>query len=136
VWEALEGSGPPSDRCDREDRGDGALVVLPPDVAADGIIDPFPERLRRLVGLYNGTSGPADRLQVRAAAHIGPVYRGDHGLVGDDIILLFRMLHAKPLQTALAGSGRRGGARHLQVHASQRRPPPPCPGQPAPVPAD
>ena len=50
-------------------------------------------------------SSPAARIQVRAAAHIGPVYRDDHGLIGDDINLLFRMLDARPLRTALAGSG-------------------------------
>jgi class 3 adenylate cyclase len=105
VWEALEGSGLPWDRCHREDRGDGALVVLPPGSAADGVIDPLPERLRRLIRLHNRMSGPAAQMQVRAAAHIGPVYRGDHGLVGDGIDQLFRMMHARPLQTALAGSG-------------------------------
>jgi len=105
VWEALEGSGLPWDRCHREDRGDGALVVLPPGSAADGIIDPLPERLRRLIRLHNRMSGPAAQMQVRAAAHIGPVYRGDQGLVGDGIDQLFRMMHARPLQTALAGSG-------------------------------
>jgi len=105
LWEALEGSGVPWDRCHHEDRGDGALVVAAPDILAHGIIDPFPERLRNLIGLHNRMSCPAARMQVRAAAHIGPVYRDDHGLVGDDINLLFRMLDARPLQTALSGSG-------------------------------
>ncbi len=105
LWEALEGSGVPWDRCHHEDRGDGALVVAAPDILAHGIIDPFPERLRNLIGLHNRMSCPAARMQVRAAAHIGPVYRDDHGLVGDDINLLFRMLDARPLQTVLSGSG-------------------------------
>ena len=105
VWEALEGSGLPWDRCHRENRGDGALVVLPPGSVADGIIDPLPERLRSLIRLHNRKSGPAARMQVRAAAHIGPVYRGDQGLAGAGIDQLFRMMHARPLQTALAGSG-------------------------------
>jgi hypothetical protein len=47
---------------------------------------------------------PAARIQVRAAAHIGAVYRDDHGLVGDDINLLCRMLDAEPLHKALASS--------------------------------
>ncbi len=103
--EALQGSGMPWDRCHHEDRGDGALVVAPPDIPAHGIIDPFPERLRGLIRVHNRMSIPAARIQVRAAAHIGPVYRDDHGLIGDDINLLFRMLDAEPLHAALAGSG-------------------------------
>ncbi len=44
-------------------------------------------------------------MQLRAAVHIGPVDRDDHGLVGDDVNLLFRMLDARPLRRALADSG-------------------------------
>jgi hypothetical protein len=103
--EAMQGSGLSWDRCHHEDRGDGALVIAPPDIPARGIIDPFPERLRALIRVHNRMSIPAARIQVRAAAHIGPVYRDDHGLVGDDINLLCRMLNAEPLHTALADSG-------------------------------
>jgi hypothetical protein len=103
--EAFQTSGLPWDRCHHEDRGDGALVILPPGIFAHGIINPFPERLRSLIRRHNRMSCPAAQIQIRAAAHLGPVYRDDHGLVGDDINLLFRMLNAKPLRTALAGSG-------------------------------
>lgn len=103
--EALQRSGLPWDRCHHEDRGDGALVVAPPDIPAHGIIDPFPERLRSLIRVHNRMSAPAARIQVRASAHIGPVYRDDHGLVGDDINMLFWMLDAKPVHAALAGGG-------------------------------
>jgi hypothetical protein len=103
--EAVQRSGVPWDRCHLEDRGDGALVIVPPDVPAHGLIYPFPERLRDSIRVYNRMSVPAAQIQVRAAAHIGPVYRDDHGLVGDDINLLCRMLDAKPLHTALASSG-------------------------------
>ena len=103
--EALHGSGIPWDRCYREDRGDGALVIMSPDIPARRVIDPFPERMRGLIRVYNRLSIPAAQIQVRAAAHIGPVYRDDHGLVSDDINLLCRMVDAEPLHTALADSG-------------------------------
>jgi len=102
--EAMQRSGVPWDRCHHEDRGDGALVIVPPDIPAHGIIYPLPERLRAVIRVYNRMSVPPARIQVRAAAHIGPVYRDDHGLIGDDINLLFRMLDAKPLHAALARS--------------------------------
>jgi hypothetical protein len=103
LWEALEGSGIPWDWCHHEDSGDGVLVIAPPDLPAHGIVNPLPERLRDLIRLHNRMSSPAARIQVRAAAHIGHVYRDDHGLVGDDINLLFRMLDSKPLRAALTG---------------------------------
>jgi hypothetical protein len=102
--EGLQDSGIPWARCREEDRGDGALVVMPPDIPAHCMINPLPERLHGRIRVHNRMSIPAARIQVRAAAHIGPVYRDDHGLVGDDINLLFRMLNAKPLREALAGS--------------------------------
>ena len=43
----------------REDRGDGALIVMPPGISPKGIIDPFPERLRALVRRHNHVSRPA-----------------------------------------------------------------------------
>ena len=102
---AFDGSGIPWARCFHEDRGDGALIVVPPGVACKGIIDPLPERLRGLIRRHNHVSCPAAGIQLRAAAHIGPVEHDGHGFVGSDINLLFRMLEARPLKRALAGSG-------------------------------
>jgi hypothetical protein len=102
---AFDGSGIPWARCFHEDRGDGALIVVPPDVASKGIIDPLPERLRSLIRRHNHVSCQAAGIQLRAAAHIGPVEHDGHGFVGSDINLLFRMLEARPLRRALAGSG-------------------------------
>jgi hypothetical protein len=103
--EALEESGMPWERCHREDRGDGALVIAPPGITAHGIIDPFPGQLRHRIQVYNRMTIPPGQIKVRAAAHIGLVYRDDHGLAGDSLNLLSRMLDAEPLHTALASSG-------------------------------
>jgi hypothetical protein len=102
---AFDGSDIPWDRCFHEDRGGGALIVVPPDIASKGIIDPLPERLRGLIRRHNHVSCQAAGIQLRAAAHIGPVEHDGHGFVGSDINLLFRMLEARPLKRALAGSG-------------------------------
>jgi class 3 adenylate cyclase len=102
---AFDGSGIPWARCFHEDRGDGALIVVPPEIACKGIIDQLPERLRGLIRRHNHVSCQAAGIQLRAAAHIGPVEHDGHGFVGSDINLLFRMLEARPLKHALAGSG-------------------------------
>jgi len=105
LHKAFDGSGIPWADCFCEDRGDGALIVLPPVVPCKGLIDPLPERLRGLIRRHNHVSRDSAGIQLRAAAHIGPVEHDGHGFVGTDINLLFRMLDARPLKAALAGSG-------------------------------
>jgi hypothetical protein len=103
--DAFQGSGLPWAQCHHEDRGDGVLVILPPHIPGYGLIDPLPERLRGLVRRHNRVSREPAQMQLRAAVNIGLVDRDDHGLVGDDLNLLFRMLDAGPLRRALSDSG-------------------------------
>ena len=102
---AFDGSGLPWHDCIDEDRGDGALVVVPPTLAAAGLVDPLPERLRGLIRRHNRVSCEAARIQLRVAIHIGPVHHDGDGFVGGDVNLLFRLLDAPPLKRMLAGSG-------------------------------
>jgi hypothetical protein len=105
LQKAFDDSGVPWAECYFEDRGDGALIVVPPEIPVKGLINPLPDELRRLVRRHNHVSCEAARLQLRAAVHIGPVEHDEHGLVGTGINLLFRMLEALPLKRALAESG-------------------------------
>lgn len=102
---AFDGSGIPWRGCFREDRGDGALVVIPPGIAATGIIDPMPGRLGSLIRRHNHVARDVAHIQLRVAAHIGPVDYDGHGFVGADVDFLFRMLDARPLKHALASTG-------------------------------
>jgi hypothetical protein len=103
--EALGGAGMSWDQGHHEDRGDGAVVIFPPDLAAQPIIDAFPERLGCLIRRHNRFSCEPVRMQLRVAANIGPVYRDEHGFAGDDVTYLCRMLDAQPLRRALSESG-------------------------------
>jgi hypothetical protein len=105
LGEALEESGISQDRCYYTGRGDGPLLLVPPDIPAHRIINPFPGRLSESIRVYNKMSCPAAQIQVRAAAHLGIVYHDKHDLVSDDINLLFRMLDAKPLRADLERTG-------------------------------
>jgi hypothetical protein len=102
---AFNDSGIPWDRCFREDRGDGVLIVIPPELSVKPIIDPLPGKLRTLIRRHNHVSCEAGTIQLRAAAHIGPVDHDSHGFVGTDINLLFRMLEARPVKRMLAATG-------------------------------
>jgi hypothetical protein len=101
---AFEGSGIPWTACFPEDRGDGVLVVVSPGIGATGIIDPLPERLHSLIRRHNHVSSAAARIQLRAAAHLGPVHHDGHGYVGTDVDFLFRMLDSGPLRRELASA--------------------------------
>ena len=104
LHEALGGSAMPWEQGQYEDRGDGVMVIFPPDLAAQPIIDSFPERLRGLIRRHNRLSCEPARMQLRVAAHVGPVYRDEHGFAGDDVTFLCRMLDAQPLRRALSES--------------------------------
>jgi hypothetical protein len=102
---AFDDSGVPWAESFCEDRGDGALIVIPPEIPVKGLIDPLPERLRRIIRRHNHVSCAAANMQLRAAAHIGPVDHDGHGFVGTDVNFAFRMLEARPLKRLLAESG-------------------------------
>jgi hypothetical protein len=101
---AFDGSGVPWYACLHEDRGDGALIVVPPVTPIDGLADPLPERLRGLVRVHNRLSAEDARIQLRAAAHVGTVYRDDHGFAGDAVNHLCRLLQAPTLKRLLQAS--------------------------------
>jgi hypothetical protein len=105
LQDAFQGAGLPWAECHHEDRGDGVLVIVPPHIPGYGLIDPLPERLRGLVRRHNRVSCESARMQLRAAVNVGLVDCDDHGLVGDELNLLFRMLDARPLRQALTESG-------------------------------
>lgn len=102
--EALGRSGMSWDQGLHEDRGDGAVMIFPPDQAAQPIVDAFPDRLRCLIRRHNRFSCEPVRMQLRVAVHVGPVYRDEHGVAGDDVTYLCRMLDAQPLRRALTDS--------------------------------
>ena len=102
---AFDGSGVPWRACAHEDRGDGVLVIVPPTIPVDGLADPLPERLCGLVRVHNRLSSEEARIQLRAAAHVGQVYRDEHGFAGDSACHLRRLLDAPGLKHLLEISG-------------------------------
>ncbi|MFB4318068.1 hypothetical protein [Actinomadura sp. 21ATH] len=86
--------------CHREDRGDGALFIVPPDVAADHLLDPFANHLTVVLRRYNRLAGPATRLRLRLAVHAGQIHRDEHGVAGPALVHLFRLLDAPAFKKA------------------------------------
>ncbi|MFF5264349.1 cyclic nucleotide-binding domain-containing protein [Actinomadura viridis] len=100
--EAFGGSEVPWDGCYREDRGDGALIIVPSEPAARAVADPILARLAAGLRRHNGRSCKAVRIQLRLALHVGPVTHDDEGVAGSAVIHTARLLDAPPFKEWLA----------------------------------
>lgn len=93
-------------RCRKEDRGDGMLLIAPPDVPALSLLHPLPDNLAGLLRAYNKAAPKAQRMRLRIALAVGPVTEKDnHRLSGETIIKTRRILDAEPLRAGIVKSG-------------------------------
>ena len=91
--------------CHVEDRGDGAMILVPPEFPKLRLADQWPSRLLSELREHNARSSEPVRVQLRVALHHGEVYANDVGVVSQAVNHAFRLLDAKPAKTALATSG-------------------------------
>ena len=89
---AFDESGVSWAACYHEDRGDGALVIVPPGVPTRAVADPLLALLAAELRRHNRRAAAPVRIQLRAALHVGPVSRDAAGVNGDAIIHTARML--------------------------------------------
>lgn len=97
-------SGIPWERCRCEDRGDGALVLIPPDVPKNLLAGPLPVELVTALQEHNATCAQQARIRLRAVLHAGEVRFDDYGAASAAINLAFRLLESVALRSLLAGS--------------------------------
>ncbi|WP_242907927.1 ATP-binding protein [Actinomadura terrae] len=88
----------------REDRGDGALILVSPEVPKHLLAAVVPQALADELAEHNRHAEPQVRLRVRVALHAGEVHRDDHGVAATSINFSFRLLEAAPLKEALRES--------------------------------
>jgi tetratricopeptide (TPR) repeat protein len=101
---ALARSGVPWEACYHEDRGDGALILVPPDIPKALLVTRFPQELSVALRSHNEARDAGSRLRVRLAVHAGEIHQDAHGVAGTAINVAFRLLEATALKQALAGS--------------------------------
>ena len=92
------------DECYREDRGDGVLILVPPQVPKAVLAAGVPGELAAAVRAHNQGHGPDARMRLRLALHGGEVAHDAYGVTGTAVTLAFRLLEAGQLKQALAGS--------------------------------
>lgn len=111
---AFARSGVPWQDCYHEDRGDGALILVPPEVPKSVLAVRVPRELAAALAEHNQTHDGRAGIRLRLAVHAGEIHRDDYGVVGTAINVAFRLLEAEQLKRALADS-----AGVLAVIASQ-----------------
>jgi NB-ARC domain len=92
------------DRCVSEDRGDGALILIPPEVPKIYLVTSLPSMLAAAVSRNNARCTTPERMRLRVALNAGEVYRDAHGFAGAAINHAFRLAEAPALRSALAAS--------------------------------
>ncbi len=102
---ALRESGVDFAACYSEDRGDGLVVAAPPEFPTDSLIHPFAEYLRAGLRVHNMVSSELAQLRLRLAVHGAQAWTDSHGLVGDSVIHLFRLLDAPAFKQFVHQSG-------------------------------
>lgn len=90
---------------DHEDRGDGVLVVLPPEVAKSTLVETLPAPLVVALQEHNAGRPTEEHIRLRLALHAGEIHYDDHGVVGHAVNLAFRLLDAPAFKAAHARSG-------------------------------
>ena len=88
--------------CYHEDRSDGALILVPPEVPKSMLVAHVPEELSSALRSRNEAHAPESRIRVRLVVHAGEVYRDEYGVTGTAINVAFRLLKAGPLKQALS----------------------------------
>ncbi len=99
--EAFAGMAIAADRRAVVDVGDGAAILIDPDVPKNRLLALVPV-LAKLLAEHNiGLPAPAE-LRLRIVVHAGEVLQDEHGYAGRDILVAFRLLNAEIVRAGLA----------------------------------
>lgn len=90
--------------CEREDRGDGALILAPAEMTKGPFIEDLPGALADALHVHNRSHRAEERVRLRMALHAGEINYDDHGVTATAINVAFRLLDATPLKAELAES--------------------------------
>lgn len=93
------------DTCRREDRGDGELIIVPPDIPTAHVIERLISALPAQLKRHNRIYGPPSQIRLRVAVEVGPIEDDESGAVGRSIVGVARLLDADPFKQAMANAG-------------------------------
>lgn len=90
--------------CVVADRGDGVLILLPPEVPKSLLADRLPDRLEAGLKRHNAIHSEAAVVQLRVGLHDGEVKIGERGAVSPAVNFTFRIVEAEDAKKALRTS--------------------------------
>ncbi|MCR6481676.1 hypothetical protein M8542_02490 [Amycolatopsis sp. OK19-0408] len=109
LWSVLKGTfaetGIPWDVCFVENTGDGAMILLPPEIAKADLVAQLPERMHAELRRYNAVHSRPARIQLRLALNAGEVQQASHGSVSKAVSFTFRVLDAPAAKAAQKATG-------------------------------
>jgi transcriptional regulator with XRE-family HTH domain len=101
---AFDRSGVAWSGCDHEDRGDGVLILVPPEVPKSLLVSGVPRELAAALGEHNRAHHRQSQIRLRMAVHAGEILYDEHGVSGAALNVAFRLLEAAGVKHALARS--------------------------------
>ncbi|NUT46056.1 MAG: tetratricopeptide repeat protein [Saccharothrix sp.] len=99
--ESLAAAGVPERECVIDDRGDGAIVLVPAGVPTVLLLHPLLDLLVAGLREHNRRAPLAQRFRLRVALHTGDVGFDGIGHTGQDLLLACRLVDAEPVKAAL-----------------------------------
>ncbi len=105
VTHALRAAGVSSTECERQDQGDGQLIILPPGVDEARVPPTLILAMHSALHRVNAVPGEAGRLRMRVALAQGPVQIAPTGFVGAGVVDACRILDSDPPRQALKRHG-------------------------------
>lgn len=90
--------------CHTGDRGDGMLIMIPPEISKSRLVDLLPDRLVAELRRYNATHTPTAQFKLRVGIHAGDIRWNTNSWVGPAVNLTARIIEADEVKSALAQS--------------------------------
>lgn len=103
--QALADAGIPPAACWTEDRGDGALIMVPACYPKRWLVEQWLTLLAARLHEHNTTHRYTSEMQVRVACHAGEAHMTAHGVVSHAVNLAFELVNARAAKEALKISG-------------------------------
>ncbi|MFJ8959091.1 hypothetical protein ACIRG5_06840 [Lentzea sp. NPDC102401] len=101
---ALAAAGADPAGCAIEDRGDGALILVPSSVPKSELAEKLPDRLVAEIRRHNATRDRGAQFKLRVGLHAGDIRRNEHGWVGNAVNLACRILESEEAKAELGRS--------------------------------
>jgi tetratricopeptide (TPR) repeat protein len=88
----------------REDRGDGVMVLVPPQVPKTVLVTRVPQELAAALAEHNRARGHEARIRLRMSVHAQEIVYDRHRAAAAAVNHAFRLLEAEAVKRALGGS--------------------------------